>query len=192
LLVVLGGYYAMLCLQLLPLRKDLDDLLPSMFLGVCAQVAMVGLSAMRLGGASYANPEGGIQVIFPMLVSGCVGLHFFIAVFRGLVWKLLRKDQAIMEKYDAGSESDECSDDEVSTATSRWKKGIGGAKTAAILKLSTEGAAVRPTTNGLLGMLSKSKNAAGGSDDSDEDGDAGLFGSSAPKPPAGGGGGLFD
>ena len=172
LLVVLGGYYAMLCLQLLPLRKDLDDLLPSMFLGLCAQAAMVGLSVMRLGGASYANPEGGVQVIFPFVVSGCIGSHFFITVFRGLVWKLLRKDQAIMEKYDAGSDSEEYSDDEVSTAVSRWKKGIGGARTAAILKLSADGAAARPAGNGLLGMLAKKKNAGDGSDGSDDDGDA--------------------
>ena len=38
----------------------------------------------------------------------------------------------------------------------RWKKGIGGAKTAAILKLSTDGA-IQPAGGGLLGMLSKAQ-----------------------------------
>merc|ERR1711871_930431 len=122
---------------------------------------------MILGGSSYANPDGGVQIIFPALLSSFVGIHFFMTVSR-LVWKLLRKDQAIMDKYDFGSISDDYSDEETS-ATSRWKKGISGAKTAAILKLSTDNDMVRPAGKGLLGMLSKmQKTEATDEEDSDE------------------------
>ena len=89
LLVILGGYFTMLSLQLLPLRRDLDDLLPSMFLGICATAALITQGALILGGASYANPEGNVQVLFPALLSAFVGVHFFVTVSR-LVWKLLR------------------------------------------------------------------------------------------------------
>jgi hypothetical protein len=93
LLLLLGGYYTMLCLQLLPLRRDLDDLLPSMVLGICANVAMIALSILTLGGASFANPDGGTQIIFPAVLCACVGTHFFLTVTR-LVWKLLRSESA--------------------------------------------------------------------------------------------------
>jgi hypothetical protein len=89
LLVILGGYFAMLSLQLLPLRRDLDDLLPSMILGICATAALITQSALILGGASYANPAGSVQVLFPALLSAFVGVHFCMTVSQ-LVWKLLR------------------------------------------------------------------------------------------------------
>lgn len=89
LLVILGGYFTMLSLQLLPLRRDLDDLLPSMILGICATAALITQSALILGGASYANPAGSVQVLFPALLSAFVGVHFCVTVSQ-LVWKLLR------------------------------------------------------------------------------------------------------
>ena len=64
-------------------------------------------------------------------------MHFCLTLGR-LTWKLLRRDQAIMEKYDAGmmaSSSDE-DDDKLTGAAGLWKKAGGMTKTAAILKLS--------------------------------------------------------
>lgn len=91
LLVLLGGYFVVLSLQLLPLRRDLDDLFPTMILGICATGTVIGQSAMILGGASYANPQGSVQILFPALLSAAVGVHFFITVSQ-LVWKLLRSE----------------------------------------------------------------------------------------------------
>ena len=101
----------------------------------------------------------------PVSATVATQLRAYLTVAR-LVWKLIRKDQEIMEKYETGGDSDEYSDDDAPTARSRWQRGIGGARTAAILKLSsTEGAAGAAGAGGLLARLKKQQDAEGTSDE---------------------------
>ena len=166
LVCISGGYFLILCCQLLPLRRDLDDLIPNMALGALAVALMATHMILRITGHSYANPDRiSLNVWSPAALIFVVGVHFYLTVAR-LVWKLIRKDQEIMEKYETGGDSDEYSDDDAPTARSRWQRGIGGARTAAILKLSsTEGAGRAAGAGGLLARLKKQQDAEGTSDE---------------------------
>ena len=161
--VVFLCYFALMAIQLLPLRKQITDVLPHFLCGSLAGLAHIALLVLRMAGMSYANPGGGINVVPPLVMIGVIDLHLFLTVVR-LVIKLIRKDKGIMEQYAEGGEEDD-------TAQSRWKKGLRSAKIGVIIKLNTEedeGAAKAGRKGGLLGLL-KGKGADGENSDSEED-----------------------
>jgi hypothetical protein len=166
-LVVLGlflGYYGLLCIQLRTLRDDIDDLRINLIGGIAAAAAVAALSVLRLAGVSYSNPAGNINVIFPLIVSGIVTIHFVFNVFL-LVFKLLRKDKAILSKYDR-EDSDE--DEGSGSGGSLWRRKLRGTRAVAVLKVGTKGGEGASTARGLLGIFKTAAEADANGDASDE------------------------
>ena len=67
--LLLTLYLAMLCIQLLPLKADLDDLIPTMTVGIVSALVFCTLMAMHgPGGLSFANPDGKISALGPSVL----------------------------------------------------------------------------------------------------------------------------
>ena len=81
---------------------------------------------------SYANPEGRISVLYPIMLTALIMVHFVWSI-SVLVWKLVVKDKTIMRKYDR--DDDDGDDDD--TGETGWRKKVRGARSVAVLKLST-------------------------------------------------------
>ena len=52
--------------RLLPLFREIPDLLPNILFGVLSLLCIIGLHVARLVGLGYANPEGRLSVVIPV------------------------------------------------------------------------------------------------------------------------------
>ncbi len=131
--------------KLLPLFREIPDLLPNIAIGFLSLMAVVALHVLRLVGYDYSNPDGKLNVIIPGILISLLALHVAITQTR-LVHKAIKKDVATLEKYtregekgsDDDSSTDSDSEDEAkrrAAAKGQWK-GIGRAKGMAMVKLS--------------------------------------------------------
>lgn len=130
--------------KLLPLFREIPDLLPNIVFGFLSLMAVMAMHVLRLVGYDYSNPNGQLNIIIPGVLISLLALHAAITQTR-LVYKATKKDVATLAKYtregDKGSdESSSASDseDEAKTraaAKGRWK-GIGRAKGMAMVRLS--------------------------------------------------------
>eukprot|EP01051_Picozoa_sp_SAG22_P008505 SAG22_NODE_652_length_8143_cov_2.399552_3_plen_1258_part_00 len=144
-------YFVVLAIQLMPLRTQITDILGHVLCGTLVGLALVAMNVLRMVGLSYANPDGGINVIFPLAIVAIMDLHLVLATVR-LIWKLIRKDKGIIAQYAEGGDAED------DTAQSRWKKGLRSAKIGAIIKLNTDEDDADPKAGrkgGLLGLLKK-------------------------------------
>jgi hypothetical protein len=149
---VLLAAHLMASIRLLPFWRDLVELLPTLVAGTLMHLMTITVMTLRLAGLSWANPDGGLHVLFPAVGSVLVGVHYQVC-HGWLVLKLLRKDKSLQAQYAmGGGEGD-------GQSKSRWRK----AGAAAILKMGArgtdgtgemdEGAAARE--GGIMGLLRK-------------------------------------
>lgn len=130
--------------KLLPLFREIPDLLPNIVIGFLSLMAVGALHVLRLMGFDYSNPGGKLNVVIPGVLISLLALHVAITQTR-LVHKAIKKDVATLEKYTREGEkgSDDSSTDSDSedeskrraAAKGQWK-GIGRAKGMAMVKLS--------------------------------------------------------
>lgn len=144
-LVLFFFYYLTATFQLIPLRADLDDVVPNTIAGLLALLAMIGLMGCRAAGLSFANPDGSIQVIFPVIFAllgtghvGYVQSRALMILFRSHSSDRTKSSQSIADKYDThggGGSSD--SDNEGGTNSgSLWRRALKGSRGLVLAKIT--------------------------------------------------------
>ena len=129
-LVVMLSYLIMLSLQLRYLRKDLDDFYPNIVFGVGTIVLSIANNVLQVMGISYANPEGKINIIYPVFLIFLCSFHYTTTT-AVLVYKLVRKDRNIIRKYNRDDDNDD------NDSKDGWKGKLRGTRSVAVLRLST-------------------------------------------------------
>eukprot|EP01043_Picozoa_sp_COSAG02_P007116 COSAG02_NODE_209_length_28965_cov_18.680143_19_plen_1324_part_00 len=131
-LAVMLLYVIMLSLQLRYLRNDLDDYYPNVVAGVGTILLSIANNVLQLIGLSYANPEGMINIFYPVCLIGLCTFHYSTTT-AVLVYKLVRKDKDIIRKYNRDDDNDDNDDD----TKDSWKGKLRGSRSVAVLRLST-------------------------------------------------------
>jgi hypothetical protein len=129
------------CNRLRPLRNELPDWLTNTVFGIGSLLAIIAVAVAQLVGLGHANPSDYLGAVSPFVFVSIVGVHT-VTTHSVLLYSAFRQDEATMDKY-VNSESDDTesdsSDDESAVkdkANGAWKRGLGRAKGAQMLKLS--------------------------------------------------------
>jgi hypothetical protein len=122
-LLLLLVYFLMISIQCLPLRRDIDDIMPNMCCGLVSIGSMLGMFVCRLSGADYDNPNGLVGGLFPILFA-LVGLTHIGVTHARLAWSLRKAPKKEMiAKYSKGDDSYSDEDDEEEPKFgAKWKR----------------------------------------------------------------------
>ena len=137
--------------KLLPLFREIPDLVPNIVIGFLSLMAVMTLHTLQLlrhygyYEYDYTNPAGMLSVMIPGTLIALLALHVAITQTY-LVYKAIKKDVATLEKYtregakgsDSDDTADEDSEDEArrrGVAYDNWAT-LGRTKGMAIVKLS--------------------------------------------------------
>eukprot|EP01048_Picozoa_sp_COSAG05_P009969 COSAG05_NODE_851_length_6973_cov_6.213995_2_plen_293_part_00 len=110
--------------RLWALRVDLEDVAVNLAAGMTAIALMVAFMLMRSAGRSFANPDGGIQVLFPSLFAVLGTAHIAITQSK-LLWQLHKSSAKDGDKFARGSDSDTDDDSRIDEGrATKWLKMI--------------------------------------------------------------------